>query len=102
MPVFNKLLSCLFMTCLIFAIGCASVGRDFPVENVSRIETGKSTQADIIRLFGNPWRTGLENGKITYTYGKYHYSVMSGTATSDLIIRFDEKNVVESYSFNTN
>ena len=102
MPIFKRLFFCLSVALIVSALGCASVGRDFPVENVSKIEIGETTQSDIINLFGPPWRTGLENGKTTFTYGKYHYSVMGGTSTSDLVIRFDQNNVVESYNFNTN
>lgn len=80
--------------------GCMTVGRDFPVEYVSQIQIGKTTQMDIQRMFGPPWRTGLENGKVTWTYGKYRYTVTGGAHTSDLVIRFDENNVVESWTFN--
>jgi len=89
--------------CLILAIsGCMIAGRDFPVEHVSQIQTGKTTQMDIQRMFGPPWRTGIENGKTTWTYGKYRISVSGTTQTSDLVIRFDQNNVVEAWTYNTN
>jgi hypothetical protein len=86
---------------LVFASGCATVGRDFPVAKVPSITIGKTTQNDIYAMFGHPWRTGIEDGSITWTYGKYCYSLFKETSTTDLVIRFDSKNVVSSFSYNT-
>ncbi len=80
-------------------LGCATVGKDFPVELVPQIQTGKTTQNDIERMFGKPWRTGLDNGKVSWTYGKYRYSI-TGSHTNDLVIRFDPNKVVESWTYN--
>lgn len=77
--------------------GCMpTMGRPFPVQQVRKIEIGKTSQAEIRRMFGDPWRTGLENGKRTWTYGEY-----STSATRDLVVRFDDQNVVQSYSFSS-
>jgi len=86
--------------CVLIA-SCATVGRDFPAESVSQIEIGKTTQADIEKLFGKPWRTGIENGEPTWTYGKYKYTLGGKTSTRDLVVRFDKNNVVSSYTFST-
>lgn len=73
-----------------------SMGRPFPVKQVRQIEIDKTTRAEIRQMFGDPWRTGLENGKRTWTYGEYSMKI-----TRDLVIRFDDQNVVESYSFSS-
>ncbi len=73
-----------------------SMGRPFPVQQVRQIEVKKTTMAEIRQMFGDPWRTGLDNGKKTWTYGEY-----SMTITRDLVIRFDDLNVVKSYSFSS-
>ena len=73
-----------------------SMGRPFPVQQVRQIEIEKTTMAEIRQMFGDPWRTGLDNGKRTWTYGEY-----SMTVTRDLVIRFDDLNVVKSYSFSS-
>ena len=73
-----------------------SMGRPFPVQQVRQIEVKKTTMAEIRQMFGDPWRTGLDNGKKTWTYGEY-----SMTVTRDLVIRFDDLNVVKSYSFSS-
>ena len=78
-------------------IGCThSMGRPFPVKQVRLIEINKTTQAEIRQMFGDPWRTGLEDGKRTWTYGEYSMQM-----TRDLVIRFDDQKVVKSYSFSS-
>ncbi len=81
--------------------GCASIGHEFPASQVSTIRMGETTQNDIYKTFGTPWRTGLENGMKTWTYGDYHYSLFSEGSTEDLVIKFDRSGVVASYVFNT-
>lgn len=77
--------------------GCMpSMGQPFPVTKVRQIEIDKTTRTEIRQMFGDPWRTGLENGKRTWTYGEY-----SMKTTRDLVIRFDDQNVVKSYSFSS-
>jgi hypothetical protein len=80
---------------------CANVGRTFPVSRVPEIQIGKTTQDEIREMFGSPWRIGIEDGRRTWTYGKYRYRVFGEPSTEDLVIRFDEHNVVVSYTFNT-
>jgi hypothetical protein len=80
---------------------CANVGRDFPDSRVPEILIGKTTQAQVEQMFGKPWRVGLEDGQRTWTYGKYRYSLFGQSNTKDLVIRFNDKDVVVSYSFNT-
>ena len=90
------------IACLsLFLAACATVGRDFETARVADIKIGKTTQEDIEKMFGKPWRTGIEDGLRTWTYGKYHYSAFGKTSTRDLVVRFDKYNVVASYTFNT-
>ena len=77
--------------------GCMpSVGRAFPVKQVRQIEIGSTTKFEIRQMFGDPWRTGIEDGFRTWTYGEYSMKM-----TRDLVIRFDDKSVVKSYSFSS-
>jgi len=79
---------------------CASVGKPYPEHKVSEIQVGETTREQIEEMFGAPWRTGLESGKTTWTYGHYRYSLFSDDRTSDLVVRYDEHNRVESYTYN--
>ena len=91
----------IMLLAIFLIIGCVTVGKDFPVEKVSGIQIGKTTQQDIRLQFGSPWRVGIEDGRTTWTYGKYKYRLIGDTDTTDLVIRFDSQNIVASYSFNT-
>ncbi len=81
--------------------GCMTIGRPFPIQEVRRIETGKTTREEVKSLFGEPWRTGLEDGESTWTYGHYRYSLLGEGMTRDLVVRFDDRGVVSHYSFNS-
>jgi outer membrane protein assembly factor BamE (lipoprotein component of BamABCDE complex) len=89
------------VACLIALGGCATIGKSFPVNAVSRLEIGQTTMDDVRRLFGEPWRTGLEDGQVTWTYGYYKYTMFGGNKSKDLVVRFDDKKIVTSYTFNT-
>ena len=52
-------------------------------------------------MLGQPWRTGLEDGTPTWTYGYYKYNLIGESQTRDLVVRFDERGIVRSYTFNS-
>jgi hypothetical protein len=90
------------LLCLVLLFSaCVTIGREFPVSRVQEIRIGETTQADVERMFGAPWRVGIEDGMRTWTYGKYRYKLFGGASTQDLVVRFDGNDVVVSYSFNT-
>jgi hypothetical protein len=92
---------CLSLLSLVLLGGCATIGHDFAASDVPKIQIGKTTQNEIVSMFGSPWRTGMEDGRPTWTYGKYYYSLFSEARAQDLVIRFDNKGVVYSYTYNT-
>jgi hypothetical protein len=87
----------LFVILALPVTGCMpSLGNPFPVSQVRNIEINVTTMAEIRDMFGDPWRTGLEDGQRTWTYGEYSVNL-----TRDLVIRFNDLNVVKSYSFSS-
>ncbi len=96
--VFVILMICVVLLSL---MSCASVGRDFSSAKVTLIKIGQTDKSDLVEMFGSPWRTGIEDGRETWTYGRYTYRLFGETSTKDLVVRFDKKGVVTSYSFNT-
>jgi hypothetical protein len=66
--------------------GCARVGQEFAVSRVMELTIGETTQQEVREIFGAPWRTGIEDGLPTWTYGKYHYYLFSADDTQDLVI----------------
>ncbi len=91
----------LLLITLLSIMACATAGRDFPSTRVPDIETGKTTKNEIRSVFGSPWRVGLEDGEQTWTYGRYRYKLFGSSSTKDLVVRFNDQNIVSSYSFNT-
>ena len=65
------------------------------------IRIGETTQNDVYTTFGKPWRTGIDNGMKTWTYGNYRYSLFSDHSAEDLVIKFDKQNIVSAFTFNT-
>ena len=89
------------ITALLTFSGCARIGNDFESHQVKKITVGETTQSDIVNMFGQPWRTGLENGVTVWTYGRYTYRLIGETDTKDLTVKFDTTQKVKSYNFNT-
>jgi hypothetical protein len=81
--------------------GCFSVGQEFAGSRVPEIKIGKTTKQEITELFGTPWRTGMEDGRTTWTYGIYKYSLFGADDTQDLLIRFDPQGIARSYTFSS-
>lgn len=81
---------------------CMSIGRPFPTERVKDIQVGRTTRDQIRAAYGEPYRTGVEDGDATWTYLRYKLSAFSGEKTTDLFIRFNADGTVKSYAFNTN
>lgn len=93
-----KWLAALLVTLFIFT-ACASAGRYFPESAVRKIEIGETSREEVRSMFGTPWRTGIEDGKETWTYGHYRYHPFRGSDSSDLVVRFDDRGIVSSYSY---
>ena len=96
-----RFMTLVVVCCIVLAASCATVGKRFPTEQVPRIEIGSTTREDVRVMFGDPWRTGLDSGQETWTYGFYKYRLFGDTATTDLVIRFRNTGVVDSYTYNT-
>ena len=93
----------IFISLMISLNGCSSMtlGNDFPVNQVSSIEIGVTTRTEIQERFGAPWRTGIEDGMSTWTFGYYSYDFSGKGLGRDLMIKFIQEGIVRSYSFNT-
>ena len=98
MHILRPLTTLMFLVAMSLPVtGCMpTVGEAFPFYKVRQIEVEKTTMAEIREMFGEPWRTGLENGERTWTYGEYGVNI-----SRDLVIRYDDQNVVKSYSFSS-
>jgi hypothetical protein len=82
--------------------GCATVGKPIPASSAKEIQIGTTTRQQIQARFGDPWRTGIEDGRQSWTFGYYHISLFGKADAEDLVVVFDQNGVVSSYKFNTN
>jgi len=81
--------------------GCFTVGQEFAAGRVSDIKIGQTRKQEIHEMFGMPWRSGMEDGRPTWTYGIYKYSLFGATDSQDLLVRFDPQGLVRSYTFSS-
>lgn len=81
--------------------GCITVGKSFRPDAVQLIRIGVTTRAQVEEQLGPPWRTGVEDGRETWTYGHYRYSAFGPARTRDFVLRFDERGVVTSYTYSS-
>ena len=79
--------------------GCGNVGKNFNTSKVESIVNGTTTQSEIKKLFGKPFKTGVQNGKSIWVYENHNYSIISKNKSKDLIITFDPVGIVKSYQF---
>ena len=82
--------------------GCFTVGKNFMAAPVKSIEKGVSTKADIQKSFGDPFRTGLDDGYESWTYVYNRWMPFSMTKSKDLYIVFNKDGTVRSYTYNSN
>ena len=88
---------------IVFALsGCMTLGRQFPTDAITKIHIGTTTRDNIRAEFGEPYRTGVEDGDPTWTYLLYRFTALGGNMTRDLYVRFDASGKVKSYAYNTN
>ena len=79
--------------------GCGTVGKNFDTYKVESIVNGTSTRSDIKKIFGEPFKTGIQNGQPIWVYEDHHYSIISNDLSKDLIIIFGPNGVVQSHQF---
>lgn len=94
----KKVLAAVSLVALLCA-ACITVGRNFPAGEVSRIEIAKTSKADMLSMFGEPYQRGLEDGKETWTYVWIRYG--RNTVSKELYVRFLKSGLVDTYSFST-
>ena len=95
------------MTIIIILIlvfgGCGgTVGEKFNASKVENIINGTTTQAEIKKIFGKPFKTGIQNEKPIWVYEYNRYDLLRNETSKDLIIVFGPNRVVQSHQFMSN
>ena len=83
------------------SFGCASAGNQFTFAGPSTLQIGKTTKAQVLEQYGEPFRAGYDNGNLKWTYGYYKYRLIGDTETKDLVITFDKTGLVKGYDYQT-
>lgn len=82
--------------------GCITVGQAFRPEAVDLVKPGQTTDKEVLKIFGNPVRTGIaDDGQIEWTYAHYKASMFGGFEGRDLVLKFDASGKVSSMSYHT-
>ncbi|QPJ64771.1 MAG: hypothetical protein G3M78_04955 [Candidatus Nitrohelix vancouverensis] len=82
-----------------FLTACGTVGRDFDTLLVDKIQKNKTTQAEILDMFGIPFKEGRENGYEMWTYQKDTWNLIGKPESKGLVILFSEQNRVKAYRY---
>lgn len=82
-----------------FLAGCGTVGKSFNSSEVKNIQNNITNQTEILNKFGLPFKEGVENGQVMWTYQFDQWNLIGSTESKDLVIVFDEKNIVRGYRY---
>ncbi len=96
----NKMSLTLLLAPLLLT-SCITIGKPFPISSLRGLSPYKTTKFDISKKLGEPYRVGLNNGKLTWTYLYYNLTMFGKPATKDLIFTFDGNGKMTQYIFNT-
>lgn len=113
-PMGMTKLFAVFALAILF-VGCASVGTEMNVAQMQQIEKGVTTRSDLVAQFGAPMSIGLDaEGRATAMW--YANQVRSSARNfipvygmlrqemnmdmQQLVVIFDDADVVESFTFN--
>ena len=84
---------------ILISNGCGTVGKSFNTSKVESIVNGITTRSDIKKMFGEPFKIGIQNGQPIWVYEDNYYSIIREETSKDLIIIFRPDGIVQSYQF---
>ena len=86
----------------LFLTACyGTVGENFDSSQINSIQNHLTTQEQIFERFGAPFKKGLENDQAMWTYQYDKWNALGSAQSKDLVILFDNKNIVKAYRFTT-
>lgn len=100
--------------CILSLVGCASAGKNFDSRKVPQIEKGRTTEAELVQMFGEPTSRGLKTGGIKTLSWVYAESRVKGetfipfagaflggtdTKTKTLIVALASDGTVSDYEY---
>ena len=87
---------------LFFLAACyGTVGKNFDNSQVKSIQNNVTSQEKIFQTFGAPFKKGIERGQTMWTYQFDQWNAICPAESKDLVILFDNKNIVKAYRYTT-
>ncbi len=97
----DKILGITGILILSLTMGCGTMGNNFDTSQVRTIQNGVTTQVDVLDRFGPPFKEGVENGRVMWTYQFDVWSLIDTTKSKDLVILFDDRRIVRAHRYTT-
>ncbi len=95
-PLFSAMVITLILA------GCGTLGKNFPVLHIGDIQNGVTTQSQILDWFGMAYKEGIRSGDSMWTYQFDAYTPIGKARSKELVILFDQQNVVKAYRYASN
>ena len=86
---------------LFFLTACGTVGNNFDSSQIKSIQSNVTSQEEIFERFGAPFKKGVENNQTMWTYQFDKWNAVGPAQSKDLVILFDNKNIVKAYRYTT-
>jgi outer membrane protein assembly factor BamE (lipoprotein component of BamABCDE complex) len=64
--------------CVLFLIGCASMGNNFDEGKLSQIKKGETTETELIQMFGEPMHRSVNSDGLTTLVWMYAQTAVQG------------------------
>jgi len=91
-----------FALLLTLLAACGTTGKEFKEAYFAKVVNGTTTQTEILKMFGEPYQKGVENGNPVWVYEYNKYKLVGKDISRDMYIVFDEKGVVKSHQLMSN
>ena len=90
-----------FITLFFLAACYGTVGNNFDSSQIKNIQSNVTSQKEIFERFGAPFKKGVENDQTMWTYQFDKWNAVGPAQSKDLVILFDNKNIVKAYRYTT-
>ena len=85
---------------LFFLTACyGTVGKNFDSSQLKTIQNNVTSKEEIFKNFGSPFKKGIERGQTMWTYQFDQWNAIGAAQSKDLVILFDQKNIVKGYRY---
>ena len=90
-----------FITLFFLAACYGTIGNNFDSSQIKSIQNNVTSQEEIFERFGAPFKKGVENNQTMWTYQFDKWNAVGPAQSKDLVILFDNKNIVKAYRYTT-